>query len=220
MNIAKYSPFFILALCIDGFQFLISLALSVITLMPGTIGGCAFGAYYAGEVGCAVLGLIGSIPVVNGVLALAAAPIGMALGFAISICISFTLGAMLILFLLLAGFLDKKAVLFCFTMEVLPGFSMLPAWTGFVMRCAYVNEKEKLVGGIVGGVTVVASGLVLPNSPIGNAMRQGTLVGSGGLARDIPRKEPQDAAYTTTQRTPMQDVRIKPATNPTYAKAA
>ncbi|TSC68480.1 MAG: hypothetical protein G01um101456_635 [Parcubacteria group bacterium Gr01-1014_56] len=141
MNLVKVTPLLLFALCIDGFQFLISLALSVVALIPGTTGGCAVGAYFAGEIGCAVLGVLGSFPVINGVLATVTEPIGIALGFAISICISFTLGSMLVLFLQMFGMLDKKAAVLVYMGEVLPGFSMLPAWTALVVYSAIKKNK-------------------------------------------------------------------------------
>ncbi len=164
MNLVKITPFLLIALCIDGFQFFISLALSAVALFPGTVGGCAIGAEVAGEVGCAALGLVGSIPIVNGVLATVTEPIGIVLGFAISICISFVFGSMLVLFLKVFGLLDHKAALMTYMGEVLPGFSALPVWTALVLRCAYVKAKEELVGGIVSSVGVIAGGIHTPHA--------------------------------------------------------
>ncbi len=218
MNWIKVTPFLLFAICIDGFQFLISLALSVVATLPGTTGGCAVGAYFAGEVGCAVLGVLGSFPVINGALAMVTEPIGMALGFAISVCISFTLGTMLILFLQLFGLLDKKAAVLTYMGEVLPGFSVLPAWTALVLRCLYTNNKGVLTAGLVSSVLTVGSTLVLPNNKVGNAVRQGTLVGSSGFRREMPRKEFEELRPSSPQRNlPMQDVRFNPTP---YAKTS
>ncbi len=215
MKWLKITPLLMLALAIDGFQFFVSIGLSAISAIPGTVGGCAVGAYYAGKVGCFVVGIIGSIPIVNGALATVTIPLGIVIGFAISICISFTLGSILVLFLELAGVLDRKAALMAYLGEVIPGLSALPAWTGLVIRCATRELKGEVLGGALKSVAGMAGALVLPNTPVGNAMGQRTLNDKGTIARAQPRYENAEQNVTRTESSrniPMQDMRIRPAT--------
>lgn len=232
MKLVKFLPFLLIALVIDGFQFLISLALSVIAAFPGTVGGCAVGGYFLGKMGCYVLGLVGTFPIINGALATVTEPVGIVLGFVISICISFTVGSILVLFLYMAGVLDKKAAALAYMGEVLPGLNMLPAWTALVVRCAMNEARNKVVGTTILNTMIGFGGaLVLPNTKVGDAMRAGTLLGSGGLAREMPQEELEELRTAPQQRVPMQDMRLRrtvPAaandnfktSNTPYAKAA
>ena len=211
-------PFLLVAICIDGFQFLISLALSVVAVLPGTVLGCATGAYFAGEVGCAIVGALGSLPFINGPLTQASGPIGTVLGIVISICISFTLGSILILFLQLFGILDKKAALMAYMGEVLPGLNILPAWTALVVRCGINEMKKEASDGVLNTVVSIGSKLVLPNTPIGTAIQAGTLIGSRGLAKEMSREELKELRSASAQKNlPMQDVRLSPTP---YAKTS
>ena len=236
MSIAKYSLFLVVALCIDGFQFLISITISTVATFPGTTlgaaGGAAGGAYLCQDFGswiisgCSAVGglILGILGTPLNAAAPLTVPIGIALGFAISICISFTFGSMLVLFLQLFGMLDKKAALMTYMGEVLPGVSAFPIWTGLILRCAYTQAKHELVGGVVSSVATIAHHLALPNTPVGGAMQRGSQAASRtlGAPQRIEQGESAAARQDTIERkqVPMQDMRIKPATNPTYAKTA
>lgn len=242
MNWVKIAPLLFLALAIDGFQFLVSLALSVVAAAPGTAlgaaGGAAAGAYLCqgfGSViiaGCSatggiVLGLFGTW--FDGA-AVITEPIGIALGFAVSICISFTLGSVLVLFLQVLGVLDKKAATAAYIGEVLPGLSALPAWTALVVRCAMKEAKKEVLGGVLGGVAGIGGVLTLPNTAVENAARAGTRTPARNDREDINQSTDQNerSPETSTQKIPMQDMRLRsarPADNnpqpqPSYAKAA
>jgi hypothetical protein len=217
MHLAKIIPLLLLAIAIDGFQFLISISLSVVAAFPGTIAGCAAGAYVAGEAGCAVLGLIGSIPVVNGLLAVVTEPIGIAAGFAISICISFTLGSILVLFLQITGVLDKKAALMAYMGETVPGLNILPAWTALVIRCAMQDAKNQLTNTVLTTVAGAGSKLVLPNTRVGNTVQQRTLNDMRTTVEAQPEYTYQKEDAEPSQRVPMQDMRLRPTATP-YAK--
>jgi hypothetical protein len=176
-----------------------------------------------------VLGFFGSWG--NGA-AVITEPIGIAVGFAISICISFTLGSVLVLFLQLIGVLDKKAALMAYIGEALPGFSMLPAWTALVIRCAMKDVKNELMGTVLNTAIGIGGALVLPNTKVGNATQAGTLNSRRTIVDAQPEYESQEdeQATTSSRALPMQDMRLRPVTRgaanntPTdttpYAKAA
>lgn len=171
------------ALVIDGFTFLVSLALSVVAAAPGTFGGCAVGAAVAGKAGCAVLGLLGSFPIINGALATFTEPVGIVLGITITICINCTLGSILILFLIFARIFDGKTVVGCLIGEALPGVSMLPLWTGMVIRCSMKAAKKGEFGAVLGVAATLGGGLSLSNiskvnPSIGAAAQQGQRIGA------------------------------------------
>ena len=129
------------ALAIDGLQALIGLGVSVIAAFPGTVGGaaagCAAGAHVAGTFGCTVggafLGILGSVPVINGALATVTIPLGVGIGFTIDVCLSLTLGTALILALFLCGMYYPKYAWNCGIAEFLPGFNIIPGWTALVI---------------------------------------------------------------------------------------
>jgi hypothetical protein len=217
MNLVKVIPVLLFALFIDAIQFFVSLSLSVVAAFPGTLGGCAVGSYYAGKIGCFVLGAIGTIPVVNGALATVTEPLGIVLGFAVSACISFMLGSMLVLFLLFLGILNKRAVLMTYVGEALPGFGILPAWTGLVVYSVYKDSKEKALGTGVGGLlsfgSMLGAQLNPLSTPAGNAVRQGSSYGQAQAVQDtasfVDDIEPEETAELEhVQRQTMTDVKI------------
>ncbi len=145
----------ILALFIDGIQAGLSAAVFILTAFPGTIGGaaagCAAGAAVAGDIGCSfggfLLGLLGSIPLINGALAVATMPVGVILGFAISICVSMTFGAGLVMLLILTGMFYPKYLSGGIT-ELIPGVNCMPFWTALTLASVirkYGDEKKKLL---------------------------------------------------------------------------
>ncbi len=228
MQLLKLTPLLLLALAIDGFQFFVSLALSVIAALPGTTlgaaGGAAAGSYICqgwGSViisGCAATGglVLGVFGTWFDGAAVITEPIGIAVGFAISICISFTLGSILVLFLQLIGVLDKKAALMAYMGETLPGFSMLPAWTALVIRCGMKEVRGEIMGTVLKTAIGVGGALVLPNTGVGNAMREGTLTNRRTIVEAQPEYEFQEdeQAATPPRALPMQDMRLRRSTTP------
>jgi hypothetical protein len=161
----------------------------------------------------------------NGALAMATEPLGIALGFTISICLSFTLGSMLVVFLKLAGLLDGKSAALAYIGEVIPGVEALPAWTGLVWRCVSKAAKGVIMKKALGGVANMASGLVLPETPVGEAMQQGTQLGIAQAINwtgeegdtEAPAQQEISRKYNT-----MQDIKTRPlrASNNNTPRAA
>jgi hypothetical protein len=146
----KGAALIVFALFIDGVQAAISASLVVVAAFPGTIAGSAAGCWAGskilGDVGCAVggfvLGLLGSIPVINGALAVVSEPIGLMLGFAIGVCISCTFGAALVLLLLFNGTFYPKYLAPGGIVELIPGFEVLPSWTAMTVACVLQKNKD------------------------------------------------------------------------------
>ncbi len=151
------------ALFIDGIQAALSGAILVITAFPGTFfgaaAGCVVGKSLLGEFGCSVggfiLGVLGSIPFVNGVLDVATVPIGLMLGFVFSICISCTLGVGLVTLLMFNNMFYPKYLLPGGITEILPGFGMLPTWTAITILSSI--EHSKTQGGFIGTAATAAT---------------------------------------------------------------
>jgi hypothetical protein len=226
MMFIKVTPLFLLALFIDAMQFLLALGFSAAMAIPGTIGGATLGGVggqflcsgfgsavenICSTIGAGVFGLIGSAPFINGPIAAVTEPIGIALGFAISVCLSFTFGSMLVFFLFLFGLLDKKAAMFTYIGEALPGFGMLPAWSALVARCAYVSYKEAARGKVVGGLITTSQSFVLPESPIGEAMGKGTDIGITRAFAAGEFTEQEEKQEIPERKSPaMQDIKLRP----------
>lgn len=147
----KAALLILFALLIDGLQAFISLGLFIIASAGGTIAGgavgCAAGNYVAGEIGCwvggSILGIFGSLA--NAFIAPVLIPIGLVLGFAINICLSFVLGGMLVALLwhfkmLYIGYTPG------YLLEIVPGVACLPFWTGFVAASLIRKKAEDALG--------------------------------------------------------------------------
>ena len=159
----------LIALIIDGLQAGLSLVLAIVTAVPGTAlgatGGCAAGNYFLGQIGCAiggtVLGLVGTL--LDPALATFTEPIGIALGFAINICLTITLGAFLLtLMRIFEGKIYYKNLAFGLG-EMIPGINNLPFWTAFVVISLLKKNAEDKQGalGAVAGVLSAGSPLTL-----------------------------------------------------------
>jgi hypothetical protein len=219
MWILKATPLIVLALLIDLLQFLISLALTVMAAFPAVFAGCAAGSAVAGEAGCAVGSFLGGfltlVPGLNVIFTAAAEPFGIAVGFAISICISFTLGSILVLFTYMFGILNRKAVVMACIGETLPGFSILPTWTAMVVGCIYMAYKQAAKSKLLGVATSVAGNLQLPDNSIGEAVEAGNqallsqVLAQGTQARDFE----EDASQENAAPLAMQDIRVSKQLN-------
>lgn len=161
------------ALFIDGMQAALSAALAVVAALPGTIAGgaagCIVGNYVLGNLGCAILGAVGGF--LGSLLDAAAVitePVGIIMGFVVTICISATFGAALIGLLIFSGMFklgNMKYVYGASIAELLPGLSILPSWTAMTVLCVLQKSKEE--GGVLGAAASVATAAASP-SP-GNA---------------------------------------------------
>lgn len=167
----KAAAFIVLALFVDGVQAAITASVAVIAAFPGTVGGgalgCAAGAAL-GTWGCAVggfvLGILGSA---TDVAAVVTEPIGLIIGFAISICLSATLGAGLITLLIFNNMYYPKWILPSGIAEFVPGFDLIPGWTAMVILCLVQKKKDEMggVGNILGTVAApTAAPSALPRS--------------------------------------------------------
>jgi hypothetical protein len=171
----KAAAFIMLALFIDGIQAAVSASLALIAAFPGTVGGaaagCAVGNGFFGSWGCTIGGFIfGLLGTSLDVLAPVTEPIGLAIGFAVSICLSMTFGAGLIMLLLLNGMYYPKFLLPGGIAELIPGFDLIPSWTAMTILCVLQKSKEE--SGLLGGVASVAAAAASPTpASISNAVR-------------------------------------------------
>jgi hypothetical protein len=225
------APLLLFALVIDGLQFLVSLAVAAIAIptVAGGLTGAAAGAYVCQNfgswviAGCSAAG--GTVLAVLGTFfdgaAVVTEPIGVAVGFAISICISFTLGTILVLLLFFTGTLNKKAAAMAYIGETLPFFgSFLPAWTTLVIRCGMSQTKKAVMGRAISGVFSFSQGVVLPNNTENDVQEQGTLLDMGSMPQmteELPEREVSRAPRRTAPA--LQDI-TPPAQRPSYAKTA
>lgn len=138
-------------LFIDGIQAALSAGILAISMFPGTFAGgalgCIAGQQIAGDVGCGIggfiLGIAGSAANVIGPVT---APIGVMIGFALSICVALTLGSGFITLLIFSGMFYPKYVLPGGIGELIPGVSLIPAWTAIaIFSAVQKNKDEKLM---------------------------------------------------------------------------
>jgi hypothetical protein len=159
----KAAALIMLALLIDGIQAGMSAAIFILSAFPGTFGGaaagCAAGNAVAGQVGCSIggflLGLVGSIPLINGVLATVTMPVGVILGFAISVCLSLTLGAGLIMLLIIYGMFYPKYLMPGGISELIPGFDLIPGWTALTILCVLRKIRDEKTAQLKTAASVV-----------------------------------------------------------------
>ena len=228
MNFAKNTVFILIALFIDGLQAAISWGIAAIAAFPVTAGGsaagCVAGNSIAGQIGCwvggGVLGLLSVTPLglaANALVATVTVPIGIALGFAINICLSIVLGwFFLVPLMLFFGVNVSWKRLVWGGGEMIPGLNNIPFWT--VLTIASLWKSTKSNRGRK-GVLALAGAAVLPIRPIMSAKEATGMFATRGARGWTPQPEewaPQpdsgeDLVRTATQRTPMQDIRpMKP----------
>ena len=143
----KSASLIVFALFIDGVQAAVSASLAVIAAFPGTIGGgiagCFIGNSIAGDWGCTILGVVGGFfGTFLDISAVVTEPIGIGLGFVVSICLSVTFGAGLIALLMFNGMAYWKIIFSGGMVELLPGFDILPSWTAMTVACVLQKNKE------------------------------------------------------------------------------
>lgn len=219
--------FILLGLFIDGFQAFMSFALLGIASIPGPIGGCLLGSKVAGQLGCLVLGGIGSIPIVNGFFASATIPIGIAMGIAVSFCLSVTLGTFMVSLMAFNGILYPKYLIWGGG-ELIPGLDIIPFWTLLAILCALKKkseEKDGLLSAAAGLVTAAASPQSAATNVLGPAVTgAGVNLSLGSQPRPAPEAEGSgENPREETSRAPAlqfsktMDSDIKPAQKPTAA---
>ena len=103
------------------------------------------------------------IPVVG----TAAAPVGIVVGFVISVTLSLTFGWLVILLLGSQGMLYPKNAAMAFIGEGVPGFNLLPVWTGLVIF-SYIRHVGETSSG---GVAALATATSLAANPRMAAIR-------------------------------------------------
>ncbi len=158
----KSAALIMLALFIDGIQAAVSASLALIAAFPGTVGGAAAGCAAAsatlGSWACGIGGLIfGLLGTTLDAAAVVTEPVGLMLGFAISICLSVTLGAGLIMLLILCNMFYPKYLLPGGVAELMPGFDLIPGWTAMTIMCVLQKVKDEKRGGTVGAVAAVVT---------------------------------------------------------------
>lgn len=171
----KGAALIMFALFIDGIQAALSASLAVIAAFPGTLGGgtlgCLAGNYIAGNIGCFVLGLAGGLfGTALDAAAILTEPVGIALGFVLSICISCTFGFALVLLLGLNGMFYPKYLLPGAITEIIPGFSVLPTWFALTLAC--LAEKKKQEAKILLSRTASTTVTQASNPPQGSVANQ------------------------------------------------
>lgn len=170
----------IFAIMIDALQWFVSAALSVVMMFPGTTIGAATGCLVGSKtiIGCKagafMLGIIGSIPVVNGVVATFTEPVGIALGFVVSFCISASFGTLLVLGLMYCKMFYPKQFFFATGAEMIPGINLLPAWSALVVRAWLKKNAQEKADLLTKTAMKVAPSLRLPDNAVGDGMRAGT----------------------------------------------
>lgn len=218
MNLAKNSIFILIALFIDGLQAAISWGIATIAAFPATtaggVAGCWAGNQIAGQIGCwvggGVLGLLGSTG--NVLVAPATIPVGIAIGFAVNVCLSIVLGwAFLVPLMMLFGVNVswKRAVLG--GGEMVPGLNNIPFWTAFVAvslwQGATTKKARKGVLRLVGVAMLPTRGIMNIKADTGQLL--GTATGASpqpSSTREFIRAS-EEGERVPQQRTPLQDIR-------------
>ncbi|MBC7836983.1 hypothetical protein H7X87_04405 [Acetobacteraceae bacterium] len=188
----KATALVIFAIMIDAMQALISAGIAIVASFPGTAGGGIFGCFagkeIAGEVGCAVVGILGAV--VATPLDAAAPytiPLGIALGFAINICLSATFGSILLLFMTLAGYKPSVKYLWGGIGEMLPGVNNIPFWTALVILTVIKKSAKKGMSSFMSTALSMTS-LMSPTGAFGKATGAVMQVKEGTV--DIARQAP------------------------------
>jgi len=101
----------------------------------GAAAGCAAGAAVAGKVGCTVGSVLGGI---IGVLAQGTGSgeaIGFMLGYILDVCMTFSFGVMLVVFLVLSGNIKWGQTGLVFIGKLIPVLGLFPGWAVYAWRC-------------------------------------------------------------------------------------
>jgi len=123
---------------VDALEFALVWAMTALgATAAGAVGGCAAGYQVAGEVGCkvgaALGGLVGFLAQSTG----GGAAVGFMLGYIMSVCISLSAGAMLVMLLIFINKGLKRPALtgYVFLSKMLPLIGTAPSWTYYAWKC-------------------------------------------------------------------------------------
>ncbi len=139
-----------IALVLDVIPALLGLAIFLITAFPGTFGGaligCAAGNAVAGELGCQVggwvLGILGTLPIVNTEIAFFTAPIGAVISIVLIGCLNI-LALAAVLILVLYGRMFYLPYFFMGSIKIVPFINLFPWWTTVMWLSIRRKEKGK-----------------------------------------------------------------------------
>lgn len=159
----------LLALFIDGFQALITVAFTGAGAMAGTVAGGVGALKFCENLpsgvvqACVAAGsLVGTLA--NPLIAGISIPLGVMLGFVMGTIASLTLGTVLVFILAWNDMFHPQSVVVAYLCEVIPGFDVLPAWTALAVRSVFQKEAADAVAKASGGskllqaLTATASG--------------------------------------------------------------
>jgi hypothetical protein len=121
---------------IDLFEIVVELAMTAIgSTGAGAVGGCAVGAYYAGQVGCTVGAALGGLLGFFAQTVGAGAVMGFMLGYVLTVMITFSFGAALVAALLLTGHFKWFPTMYVFGGKLLPFLGLAPGWLIYAWHC-------------------------------------------------------------------------------------
>jgi len=212
MNLARNTIFILIALFIDGLQATISWGIATIAAFPATTAGgtvgCVVGSQAAGQLGCwiggVVLGILGTSG--NVFLAPFTIPAGIAIGLAVNITLSATLGwAFLVPLMYTWGVKTSWQRLALGGGEMIPGINNVPFWTALTFASLWGGAvTKKARKGILGIATVAVA-------PVRGIMR---LQEQAGVSQSSPPTSGRELIRASEkqlgvplQRTPMRDIR-------------
>jgi len=138
----KYLPFIFFALFIDGLQAILGFAF----LAMGSA--------------------LSVIPVVGPVFTtFVGAPLGIAVGMVVSICISLSFGVLLILTLFYFKMFYPARVFGGMFFEIIPGLSAIPGWTAMTLLCVLKKMQED--GTLQGSAAGKLASMLSPKNALG-----------------------------------------------------
>ena len=150
MTLVRNTIFILIALFIDGLQAAISWGIAVIAAFPGPAVGCVVGNAVLGQIGCwaggLVLGLLSLTPfglAANTAVAFYTVPVGIAIGFAVNMCLSIVLGWAFLVPLMYVFGLKPQKRLWWSGAEMIPGINNVPCWTFFTFSCMWAQATTK-----------------------------------------------------------------------------
>ena len=186
------------AFIIDALQWIVGWGAFVLGMVAPTVTGGAVGAIYCPTsltATCTFLGTVagGAINLIPGV-AQAGGAIGTAVGMALAIVISFTLGPLLCWFLWMAGYFNPRYMLPAFVGEVVPFMGFVPAWTGATVASVFTSKVAGAAGGTTVGKLFCAAGATPGATPM---LKAATFLRASAPPRDA-KEGAERAAQTRT----------------------
>jgi len=131
------------AIFIDGLEMAVEAAMVALgSTGGGAIAGCALGAQYAGDIGCYFGGLAGGA---LGFLAQGTGlgeVLGALMGYVIDVGITFTFGAILLMFIICARKFKFFPTMAIFGLKLLPFLGVAPGWTWYAWHSTRASKAE------------------------------------------------------------------------------